>query len=60
MFDLKDGLTDEMISSNVKKIKELISMSDPDQFFRAKYQNAIQQDTEAAGLQAQLQGLLAD
>jgi hypothetical protein len=60
MFDLKDGLTDEMVSLNLGKIKELISMSDPDEFFRAKYRNAIQNDTDAAGLQAQLQGLLAD
>jgi hypothetical protein len=60
MFDLKDGVAADMVTSNLKKIKELISMSDPDEFFRAKYQNAIQQDAEAAGLQAQLQGLLAE
>jgi hypothetical protein len=33
-------------------------MTDPDEYFRARYQNAIQQDVDAAGLQAQLQGLI--
>ncbi|HEY2866229.1 MAG TPA: hypothetical protein VGJ02_03995 [Pyrinomonadaceae bacterium] len=58
MFDLKDGISDEMVSSNLKKIRELISMSDEDEFFRAKYRNALQADPEIAGTQAQLQGLL--
>ena len=58
MFDLKDGITDDMVAANLTKVRELISMSDPDENFRVKYQNAIQQDVDAAGLQAQLQGLV--
>ena len=59
MFDLKDGISDEMISSNLKKITELVGMQDGDEFFRAKYRNALQADPEIAGTQAQLQGLLS-
>jgi len=59
MFDLKDGISDEMVSSNLKKIAELVGMQDEDEFFRAKYRNALQTDPEIAGTQAQLQGLLS-
>ena len=59
MFDLRDGISDEMVSSNLRKIVELIGMKDEDEFFRAKYRNALQADPEIAGAQAQLQGLLS-
>jgi len=59
MFDLKDGISDEMVSSNLRKIGELVGMQDEDEFFRAKYRNALQADPEIAGTQAQLQGLLS-
>jgi len=59
MFDLKDGISDEMVSSNLRKIGELVGMQDEDEFFRAKYRNALQADPEIAGTQAQLQSLLS-
>jgi len=59
MFDLKDGISDEMVSSNLRKIGELVGMQDEDEFFRAKCRNALQADPEIAGTQAQLQGLLS-
>jgi hypothetical protein len=60
MFDLKDGISDEMVDANLRKVRELVSMRDQDESFRAKYQEALQSDVDAAGLQAQLQGLLGD
>lgn len=60
MFDLKDGIANETVKINLAKIRELISMSDPDENFRAKYQKAIQQDIDAASLQARLQGLVGE
>jgi len=59
MFDLKDGITGEMVSANLTKIRELMNMSEPDEFFRAKYQFALQNSVEAAGSQGQLQALLS-
>lgn len=58
MFALKDGILDEMVNLNLQKIRELIGMKEPDEFFRAKYQHALQTDPEAAGSHAQLQALL--
>jgi hypothetical protein len=59
MFDLNDGISNEMIRLNLSKISELVSMEGPDEFFRAKYRHALQNDSDAAGDHAKLQGLLS-
>jgi hypothetical protein len=58
MFGSKEDLTPEMLTANVQKVRELVEMSDPDEYFRAKYQFAIQRDPDAAGLHSQLRALL--
>src|SRR6185503_3681136 len=35
MFDLKDGISDEMVQASLQKVRELISMKDADEGFRA-------------------------
>jgi hypothetical protein len=59
MFDLKDNVTGEMVDANLAKVKELVAMAEPDEYFRAKYQFALQRDPNAAGLHSELKGLLA-
>ena len=58
MFDLKGSVTDEMIDANLLKVRELVEMTEPDEYFRAKYQFALQRDPDAAGLHSQLKTLL--
>jgi hypothetical protein len=58
MLALKDGFSNEMVQVNLVKIRELVAMKEPDEFFRAKYRHALQADPEAAGSHAQLQALL--
>ena len=58
MFDLKDAATDEMITANLTKVSELVEMKEPDEYFRAKYQFALQRYPNAAGLHSQLKTLL--
>lgn len=60
MFDLKENIKDEMVDANLKKVRELVEMEDPDDYFRAKYQFAIQRDPNAAGLHSQLKLLLSE
>ncbi len=60
MFDLKENIKDEMVEANLKKVRELVEMQDPDDYFRAKYQFAIQRDPNAAGLHSQLKRLLSE
>ena len=58
MFDLKENITSQMVDANLKKVRELVEMTEPDEYFRAKYQFALQRDANAAGLHSELKGLL--
>lgn len=60
MFDLKADMTAEMIQANLKKVRELVEMTEPDEYFRAKYQFALQRDANAAGLHSQLKKILIE
>jgi hypothetical protein len=59
MFDLKADVTPEMIDANLQKVRELVEMKEPDEYFRAKYQFALQRDPNAAGLHSQLKAVLS-
>ena len=58
MFDLKAAVMPEMIDANLQKIRELVEMKEPDEYFRAKYQFALQRSPNSAGLHSQLKQLL--
>lgn len=58
MFAQKDGYPAESVELHLQKLRELISMKDEDDGFRAKYQAALQQDLEAAARQGDLRLLL--
>ena len=58
MFDLKADVTPEMIDANLQKVRELVEMKEPDEYFRAKYQFALQRDPNAVGLHSQLKALM--
>ena len=59
MFDLKDGITADMVDANLVKVRELVAMAESDEYFKAKYQFSLQRDPNAAGLHSQLKTLLA-
>ncbi len=59
MFDQKGAIADEMVDANLQKVRELVEMTEPDEYFRAKYQFALQRDSNAAGLHSQLKALLS-
>lgn len=59
MFDLKDGIAPDMIDANLVKVVELVEMTEDDEYFKAKYQFAIQRDVEAAGHHSDLKVLLS-
>ena len=58
MFAMKEGMTEEMIDVNLKKVKELVEMKEDDEYFRAKYQFALQRDANAAALHSELKALM--
>jgi hypothetical protein len=49
-----------VVEANLAKVRELVEMSEPDEYFRAKYQFALQRDPDAAGLHSQLKALLQE
>lgn len=59
MFDLKEAVTSEMVERHLGKVRELVEMKEPDEYFRAKYEFGIQRDPDAAALHGQLRTLLA-
>lgn len=60
MFAQRDGFGDEAISAHLRAMRDLIAMNDTDEYFRAKYQAALQQDEVAAGQQGELRALLQE
>jgi len=60
LFASKDGVTAEMIDANFAMVRELVEMTEPDEYFRAKYQFALQRDPNAAGLHSELKSLLSE
>ena len=58
MFDLKDGVSEEMVLANLAKVSELVEMGEDDETFRAKYRAALQNDVDSAASHARLQALL--
>ncbi len=59
MFDLKGDLTAEIVDANLVKVKELVEMKEDDEYFRAKYQFALQRDSEAASLHSELKTMFS-
>jgi len=58
MFAQKDGYPAENVELHIRKLRELISMNDEDEGFKARYQAALQQDLDAAARQGELRSLL--
>src|SRR5687768_5812493 len=58
LFASKEAVTDEMLEANLAKVAELVEMTEPDQYFKAKYQFALQRDPDAAGLHSQVKAIL--
>lgn len=59
MFVAKDGVPDDLVNANLVMISELVEMTEEDEYFRAKYRNAVQKYPDVAGLQAELRSSLS-
>ena len=58
MFASKRGIPEGMIDANLDKVRELAAMAETDDYFKAKYQFAIQRSPNTAGLHRELKKLL--
>lgn len=58
MFDAKEGITDAQLDANLNQVRELVHMSETDDYFRAKYQFSLTRSPQAAMLHSELKQLL--
>jgi len=58
MFAQKDGYSGEAVDVHLIMMERIISMTEADDYFRAKYEMALQGDSEAAALHAELKSVL--
>lgn len=59
MFAVKDGIQADMVDANLVTVRELVSMTESDEYFKAKYQFALQRAPDAAASHSELKALLA-
>src|SRR5687768_14575052 len=41
MFDLKEKIEEDMVNANLRKVRELVAMTETDDYFKAKYQFSL-------------------
>ena len=58
MFASKEGVSDELVEASLEKVAELANMTEADDYFRDKYQFALQRSPDSAGLHSQLKQIL--
>ena len=59
MFASKEGYAAELVDASLQKVRELAEMSETDDYFKAKYQFALQKSPDSAGLHSQLKKALS-
>lgn len=59
MLDLDDGYTENMLEKQFAEMRKLLNLENADEDFKAKYQNALQNNAEIAGRHGDLKTLLA-
>ncbi len=59
MFDLKDGVSGDMVRACLTKTADLVGMRDPDADFNSKYRAAIEKDAVTAGMHRELTSLVS-
>ena len=59
MLDLDDGYTENMLEKQFAEMRKLLNLENADEDFKAKYQNALQNNAEIAGRHGELKSLLA-
>lgn len=60
MFELDDGISNEMVNANLSKISELMDLKAQGDDFRGKFERAIGVDSDAARYSSDLRTLFSD
>jgi hypothetical protein len=57
-FDAKEGLDESMVDELIKRVRDLVTLDDAEDYYRNKYEAALQQNVELVGIHADLKALL--
>jgi len=57
-FAAKEGPDAELVSELTKRIRELVTLDDAEDYYRSKYESALQENVELVGIHAELKALL--
>jgi hypothetical protein len=57
-FDSREGIDEALITELVKRVRELVTLDDAEDYYRNKYESALQQNVELVGIHADLKSLL--
>lgn len=58
MFASRSGFASDEVEAHLSSVRSLIDLEDPDEYFRAKYQYAIQKNALVANLQSEIRALM--
>ena len=57
-FDAKEGIDETLIDELIKRVRELVTLDDAEDYYRIKYEAALQNNVELVGLHGELKALL--
>ena len=57
-FDSKEGPDESLVEELLKRVRELVTLDDAEDYYRNKYEAALQQNVDLVGIHAELKALL--
>jgi hypothetical protein len=57
-LDSKEGADEDLVNELVKRVRNLVTLDEAEDYYRNKYEAALQKNVELVGLHAELKALL--
>ena len=57
-FDSKEGADESLVDELLERVRELVTLDDAEDYYRDKYESALQQNVELVGIHGELKALL--
>ncbi|HJS51700.1 MAG TPA: hypothetical protein VJ781_07350 [Pyrinomonadaceae bacterium] len=57
-FDSKEGVDQGLVDELLKRVRELVTLDDAEDYYRNKYEAALQENVELVGIHGELKALL--
>ena len=57
-FESKEGLDESLVEELLKRVRGLVTLDDAEDYYRNKYEAALQQNVDLVGIHAELKALL--